>query len=55
MLHKHKRSLFIFRQDFRVHDNTGLIKAASESAEIIPIFIFDESILSKFPAKSPVT
>ncbi len=45
----HKNSLFIFRQDFRIHDNTGLIKAITASETVLPIFIFDTTILSQFP------
>lgn len=36
---KHEISLFIFRRDLRLFDNTGLIKALSESEEVIPLFI----------------
>ena len=32
-------SIFIFRRDFRLDDNTGLIKACSESTKVYPIFI----------------
>lgn len=35
-------SLFIFRRDLRLEDNTALIAAAQKSATIIPCFIFDE-------------
>src|SRR5687768_9600908 len=34
-------SLFIFRRDLRVQDNTALIKALHESDTVIPIFIVD--------------
>ncbi len=51
---KHTTSLFIFRQDLRIHDNNWLIKAIKESKNIIPIFIFDENILSKFPKQNKV-
>lgn len=51
---KHTTSLFIFRQDLRIHDNNWLIKAISESKNIIPIFIFDENILSRFPKQNKV-
>lgn len=34
------RSIFIFRRDLRFYDNTGLIKALSESDVVYPIFIF---------------
>jgi deoxyribodipyrimidine photo-lyase len=33
-------SIFIFRRDLRLTDNTGLLKAASKSNKILPIFIF---------------
>ena len=36
-----KRSLFIFRRDLRLRDNTALIEAAKRSDEIVPVFIFD--------------
>ncbi len=49
MTHKHQRSIFIFRQDLRIRDNSGLTKAISESKEIIPLFIFDTTILKRFP------
>ena len=35
-----KLSLFIFRRDLRLADNTGLMKALSESEKVIPLFIF---------------
>lgn len=38
---KYKKSLFIFRRDFRLDDNTGLIEALKNSEEVIPVFIFD--------------
>ncbi|MCX8175291.1 MAG: DNA photolyase family protein [Candidatus Micrarchaeota archaeon] len=37
----HKKSLFIFRRDLRLEDNTGLIAALLESREAVPCFIFD--------------
>lgn len=36
----YKKSIFIFRRDFRLEDNNGLIKALQSSELIIPIFIF---------------
>jgi len=44
----HKRSLFIFRQDLRIHDNTALNLALSESEEVMVIFIFDDRAKSEF-------
>ncbi|MCQ6963041.1 deoxyribodipyrimidine photolyase [Methanolobus chelungpuianus] len=35
------RSLFIFRRDLRIEDNTGLRAAMELSEEVIPCFIFD--------------
>lgn len=35
----HELSLFIFRRDLRLDDNTGLIRALSESDSVIPLFI----------------
>ena len=37
----YKKSLFIFRRDLRIEDNTALIEAARASAIIVPCFIFD--------------
>ncbi len=34
-------SLFIFRRDLRIDDNTGLIKALTGSTLVLPCFIFD--------------
>ncbi|WP_167848781.1 cryptochrome/photolyase family protein [Methanolobus halotolerans] len=38
---KFRRSLFIFRRDLRVEDNTGLREAIKSSDEVVPCFIFD--------------
>jgi len=37
---KYQRSLFIFRRDLRIQDNTGLILALQNSKEVICSFIF---------------
>ena len=34
-------SLFIFRRDLRLTDNTGLNNALAQSDKVIPCFIFD--------------
>jgi deoxyribodipyrimidine photo-lyase len=34
------KSLFIFRRDFRLNDNTALIECYKKSEQVIPIFIF---------------
>lgn len=36
-----KKTIFIFRRDFRLNDNIALIKACKQSNKVIPIFIFD--------------
>lgn len=38
---KYNLSLFIFRRDLRLADNTGLINALKNSHSVIPCFIFD--------------
>jgi len=38
---RYTRSLFIFRRDLRVEDNTALNAALLQSEEVIPCFIFD--------------
>lgn len=50
----HQTSLFIFRQDLRVHDNKWLLQAIRESENVIPIFIFDKNILASFPKPNKV-
>lgn len=40
-------SLFIFRRDLRIQDNTGLIKALELSNYVIPIFIFNKEQIEK--------
>ncbi len=45
-----KVSLFWFRRDLRLEDNTALfeaLKSSSESSPVLPIFIFDNNILDK--------
>jgi len=38
---KYRLSLFIFRRDLRLHDNTGLNHAMRLSCNVLPCFIFD--------------
>jgi len=40
-------NIFWFRRDLRLEDNTGLFHALNSGEEILPIFIFDEAILSQ--------
>ncbi len=49
---RHKKTLFIFRRDLRLHDNTALIKALEESEKVIPCFIFDPRQIGKNSYKS---
>ena len=44
----YKKSLFLFRRDLRLEDNTGLIYALKNSHEVIPCFIIDSKIMCKF-------
>ena len=37
---KFEKSLFLFRRDLRLEDNTGLIFALKNSSSVIPAFIF---------------
>jgi len=46
-MHKYKKTLFIFRRDLRLEDNTGLISALKNSDEVIPCFIIDAEIMNK--------
>lgn len=42
-------TIFWFRRDLRLDDNIGLFHALSSNEEVLPIFIFDEAILSQLP------
>lgn len=44
----HKRTLFIFRQDLRLSDNTALFEAVRLSEEIFPVFIHDTRAIEDF-------
>ena len=44
-------SIFWFRRDLRLHDNTGLIQALQSEHPVLPIFIFDTNILDKLTDK----
>ncbi len=47
-----KKTLFIFRRDLRIADNTALIAASKSSAQVIPCFIFDPKITKDLAKKS---
>lgn len=40
-------NIFWFRRDLRLDDNVGLYHALNSGDEVLPVFIFDESILSQ--------
>ena len=42
-------NIFWFRRDLRLEDNVGLYHALNSTEEVLPIFIFDEAILSQLP------
>ena len=42
---KYRVSVFIFRRDLRLHDNTGLIEACRESETVIPSFFFYKDLI----------
>ena len=48
-MNKQQISIFWFRRDLRLEDNTGLFFALQSNYPVIPIFIFDEDILEKLP------
>jgi len=47
-----KKILFWFRRDLRLEDNAGLFEALKTGLPVIPLFIFDTTILSKLENKS---
>lgn len=49
---RYKRAVFVFRRDLRAFDNTGLIKALSESQAVLPCFIFDPRQYREHPYRS---
>ena len=42
-------ALFWHRRDLRISDNAGLYKALKQSTQVIPIFVFDRTILGLLP------
>ncbi|GAB7257466.1 cryptochrome/photolyase family protein [Polaribacter sp. OB-PA-B3] len=42
-------NIFWFRRDLRLDDNVGFYNALKGDCKVLPIFIFDEEILSKLP------
>lgn len=52
MSKKNKISIFIFRRDLRLEDNTGLINALKDSDKVIPLFIFTDKQIETNEYKS---
>lgn len=48
---KEKITLFWFRRDLRLNDNVGLYQASKTDFPVLPIFIFDSSILNQLEDK----
>lgn len=46
-------TIFWFRRDLRLDDNHGLFEALSNSETVLPIFIFDKTILDELPKDDP--
>lgn len=44
---KSEHVIFWHRRDLRIHDNAGLYKALKNNEKVVPIFIFDQTILHK--------
>jgi deoxyribodipyrimidine photo-lyase len=44
--------LFWFRRDLRLHDNCGLYHALQQGHPVLPLFIFDQDILTLLPGPS---
>ncbi len=44
-------TVFWFRRDLRLQDNAGLYHALKENKDVVPIFIFDTTILDKLEDK----
>jgi len=45
------KAFFWFRRDLRLADNHGLLQALKQDSDVIPVFIFDDKILSKLTDK----
>src|SRR6218665_3311870 len=48
---KKKISVFWFRRDLRLHDNAGLYHALKQGDPVLPLFIFDTTILDRLEDK----
>ena len=45
--------IFWFRRDLRLEDNTGLFYALKNGEDVLPVFIFDDIIISQLPQDDP--
>jgi deoxyribodipyrimidine photo-lyase len=50
---KQEVSFFWFRRDLRLEDNVGLFQALQSQYPVIPLFIFDATILERLPNNDP--
>src|SRR5579859_713740 len=48
---KNALTIFWFRRDLRLEDNAGLYYALKENPRVLPLFIFDRSILDRLENK----
>jgi len=46
-------TVFWFRRDLRLTDNTALFEALNKKSNVLPIFIFDDNILGELPMDDP--
>lgn len=46
MLKSHNRAIVWYRNDLRLHDNQALIQAMQHAVEIIPVYVFDERLIT---------
>jgi len=46
-------TVFWFRRDLRLTDNTALFEALDKKTNVLPIFIFDDNILAELPMDDP--
>ena len=51
-MNKYRKSLFIFRRDLRLYDNTGLNAALTQSKQVLACFIFDPRQIEPHPYQS---
>lgn len=49
---KENIAVFWFRRDLRLEDNAGLYHALRENKQVLPVFIFDKTILDKLEDKN---